>query len=59
MITIYNDDRTAVMLLDNGDVRVDTRNFVFGTNDPDGTINSVIIPRNAVTSIVDTCSCNI
>tara|TARA_Y100001963_G_scaffold129529_1_gene184869 strand:- start:1083 stop:1289 length:207 start_codon:yes stop_codon:yes gene_type:complete len=51
MKTIYNDGRVAIMLLNDGNIRIDTRNFVFGTNDPDGTIDSVTVPRKVLNKI--------
>ena len=45
--TIYNDDRIAIIRLDNGDVRVDRRDFILGTLDLDynAPIRTVTIPR--------------
>jgi len=51
MNTIYNDNRIAIIKLDNGDLRIDKRNFKFGTNDSDGTINSIIIPYDIANNI--------
>tara|TARA_R100001082_G_C4264480_1_gene116941 strand:- start:244 stop:459 length:216 start_codon:yes stop_codon:yes gene_type:complete len=51
--TIYNDNRLAIIRLDNGDVRIDTRPLVFGTIDidQDAPINSVTIPNTVARHI--------
>tara|TARA_R100000315_G_C5081249_1_gene47058 strand:+ start:308 stop:493 length:186 start_codon:yes stop_codon:yes gene_type:complete len=51
MNKIYNDNRIAIMILNNGDIRIDSRNFIFGTTNPDGTINSITIPRDIANNI--------
>tara|TARA_R110002012_G_scaffold240644_1_gene414875 strand:+ start:1749 stop:1934 length:186 start_codon:yes stop_codon:yes gene_type:complete len=51
MNTIYNNNRIAIIKLDNGDLRIDKRNFKFGTNNCDGIITSIIIPYDIANNI--------